>query len=459
MTVGIYVRVSTNEQVREGYSIDTQIRLLKMYCETQGWENIKIYSDGGYSAKDTDRPQFQKLKSDIKKKRISVLLVYKLDRMTRSVRDLFDILSFLEEHNCAFKSATEQYDTTTAMGRMFIGLVGLMAQWERENLGERVAITMKQKILIDNEASGAQPFGYKIVDKKRVINEEEKEVVLQMIALFKSLGSVAGVAKELNRLNIPTRTKRTHWSHQTVRQVLRNPALCGTVVYDGETAEDAFEGIITKDEFLDLSRRIEKQNLIRLKSPTRGLFSGILKCPQCSKTLVKTGARYRCNYCYESGQGFVRVKESDIKDVFIEYIKNEKELDPADAKKEKSNTVNVEKTIERLQQKRIRVQRMYADEHMTYEEFQKDIKENKLEIINLREQLDEQEYEMNVVDLNKFRWTLSENFETLTREESIEFMNLFIKEITFERKCIKRDKNGRPLGYAYTITGIKRNRL
>lgn len=458
-SVGIYVRVSSEERAKEGYSIDTQTRLLKMFCESQGWTKTELYVDPGHSAKDMDRPEFKRLKKDIENKKINILLVYRLDRMTRNIRDLFDILSLLDEHGAGFKSATENYDTTTAMGRMFIGLVGLLAQWERENLGERVTITMKQKILIDNEASGAQPYGYRIKDKKRVIDEEEKEVVLLMVEQFQSLGSVAGVTQELNRRNIPTRTKKTSWSHQTVRQVLRNPALCGTVVYSGEIVEKAFDGILTTEEFENLSRRIEKQNIIRLHAPTRGLFSGMLKCPQCNRTMVKASDTYRCNKCYENNNGLIKVNEKFIKEAFLKYIRHNSELDPEDQKEKKKATRSISEEISRLKQKRTKFQQMYADDFMTYKEFQQNIMENEKAVALLRSEQIEEEEVINIEEVKKFRWMLIENFESFTKEEAIEFTGLFIREITFNRTCVKRDKNGVPKAYDYEVTGVRYNGL
>src|SRR5690606_25171503 len=97
--VGIYVRVSTQEQAKEGYSIPTQIKLLEAFCDSQGWKKREVYADPGQSAKDTNRPELKRLKKDIQKGEVDVLLVYRLDRLTRSVRDLFDILQYLDENN------------------------------------------------------------------------------------------------------------------------------------------------------------------------------------------------------------------------------------------------------------------------------------------------------------------------------------------------------------------------
>lgn len=141
----VYVRVSTDEQAKHGFSIAAQIEKLEAYCISQGWELVDKYIDEGYSAKDLQRPAFEKMMDTLKQGNIDVLLVYRLDRLTRSVMDLYKILKILDDNNCMFKSATEVYDTTNAMGRLFITLVAAIAQWERENLGERVRLGMEKK--------------------------------------------------------------------------------------------------------------------------------------------------------------------------------------------------------------------------------------------------------------------------------------------------------------------------
>src|SRR5690625_4111289 len=177
MRAGIYVRVSTREQAEEGYSIQAQLNRLKAYCESQGWNVSRVYNDEGLSAKDTNRPQLQQMIDNIKANKIDVVLVYRLDRLTRSVFDLYNLLETFDKHECGFKSATEVYDTTTAMGRLFITIVAALAQWERENLGERVAVGLEEKVNQGLFPGGFSPYGYKVEKSRLDQGEKESELV------------------------------------------------------------------------------------------------------------------------------------------------------------------------------------------------------------------------------------------------------------------------------------------
>jgi site-specific DNA recombinase len=138
MKTGIYVRVSTEEQAKEGFSIRAQQEKLTSYAKVMEWDIYKIYSDEGISGKNiTDRPAINEMISDIKSKKIENVLVFKVDRLTRSTKDLSELLELFKEYDCAFNSLMESIDTQSASGRMFLKIIGIFAEFERENIVER----------------------------------------------------------------------------------------------------------------------------------------------------------------------------------------------------------------------------------------------------------------------------------------------------------------------------------
>ncbi len=135
MKVGLYARVSTDEQAKEGYSINAQCKKLQQYAELNDWTGV-LYVDDGYSAKDLNRPQAMRLFKDIEEKKIDTVVVYKLDRLTRNVKNLYELMDLFDKSNCKLISLTESLDTSSASGRFFITMLGAMAQWERETISE-----------------------------------------------------------------------------------------------------------------------------------------------------------------------------------------------------------------------------------------------------------------------------------------------------------------------------------
>ncbi|MFC3883790.1 recombinase family protein [Bacillus songklensis] len=306
----VYVRVSTDEQAKHGYSIAAQLEKLEAYCISQGWELTEKFIDEGYSAKDLNRPQFEKMIDRMKQGNTDILLVYRLDRLTRSVVDLYEILKVLDENNCMFKSATEVYDTTNAMGRLFITLVAAIAQWERENLAERVRLGMEKKTKLGKWKGGTPPYGYKVVDKNLVINEDEVNVVKTVFDLAKTLGFYT-IAKQLTNQGYSTR-KGGDWHVDSVRDIANNPIYAGYLTFN-ESLKDykkppreqnLYEGhherIISREEFWRLQDILDKRRIHGGKRETSNYyFSSILKCARCGHSMSghKSAGKktYRCS--------------------------------------------------------------------------------------------------------------------------------------------------------------------
>jgi site-specific DNA recombinase len=308
----IYIRVSTDEQAKHGYSIAAQKEKLEAFCVSQGWEVVgEPLIDDGYSAKDLNRPKFQMMMEQIKNGDIDVLLVYKLDRLTRSVLDLYEILKVLDEHECKFRSATEIYDTTNAMGRLFITLVAAIAQWERENTAERVQFGMEKKTKMGSWKGGTPPYGYRVLDGELDVNEDEEPLVKYIYQLSKSLGFYS-IAKKLTDRNFSTR-KGGDWHVDTVRDIANNPVYAGYLTFNKNKKDSnkppreqtLYEGIhdrlIPREEFWELQDILDKRRTFGGKRETSNYyFSSILKCARCGSSMsghkgskgVKT---YRCS--------------------------------------------------------------------------------------------------------------------------------------------------------------------
>ncbi|WP_429991941.1 recombinase family protein [Metabacillus fastidiosus] len=159
---------------------------------------MDFYIDDGISAKDMNRPNLKRMIKHIEQGLIDCALGYKLDRLTRSVLDLYKLLEIFDKHNCKFKSSTEVYDTTSAIGRMFITLVAALAQFERENLSERVRIGMEQKAREGKWVISLPPQGHDLVEGELIINKQEAEIVRKIFNFYLSGKGMRKIASDLN---------------------------------------------------------------------------------------------------------------------------------------------------------------------------------------------------------------------------------------------------------------------
>lgn len=208
LKTGIYLRVSTEEQAKEGFSINAQKEKLTNYSKVNDWEIIDYYIDDGISAKNLkDRPNINRLIEDVKSGKVNNVLVYKLDRLTRSVKDLINLIEVFEEYNCSFNSLTEKLDTTNAVGRMFIKIIGIFAEFERENLAERVSFGYEQKTREGNytNTQGVNGYDYIVGKGDLVVNEQEKEIVNRIYEMYLNGTSMLKIAKTFNTENVPSK--------------------------------------------------------------------------------------------------------------------------------------------------------------------------------------------------------------------------------------------------------------
>ena len=218
--IALYVRVSTHEQAENGYSIDEQIDRLVSYCNALGYNSYKVYKDPGFSGATTDRPALQNLINDVKLHHVHKVLVYKLDRLSRSQVDTLNLIEnvFLK-NDCDFNSISENFDTATPFGRAMIGILAVFAQLEREQIKERLSmgkIARAKKGLY--KGGGLAPIGYDFIDSRLVVNESEREQVKLIYDMFESGGTYRGIVKFMNDNGY--RHKYGQWHRNTLTNVL-----------------------------------------------------------------------------------------------------------------------------------------------------------------------------------------------------------------------------------------------
>jgi len=234
--VAIYSRVSTEEQAKEGLSVEAQIDKCKSFCDAREWEIFNIYKDAGFSAGSLNRPALELLLRDAQEKKFDIILVYKIDRFSRKLKDLITILEDLKTKNINFTSVTEQIDTTSAMGEAFFQIIGVFAQLERGMVKERVQLSFDRKIKL-GEVLCRAPFGYIYQNKKLVKHPENAEKVKEIFEMWN-----AGINyKEIcQKFNIPS---------STLYQIVRNPTYIGKIRYKGNLYPGKHPALIDEEIF------------------------------------------------------------------------------------------------------------------------------------------------------------------------------------------------------------------
>lgn len=297
MKTGIYVRVSTEEQASEGYSVRAQIEKLSAYAKIKEWPVFGLYSDEGISGKNvTERPGLTRLLADIEAGSVENVLVFKVDRLTRSTKDLIELIEFFGRHGCALNSLTEAIDTNSATGRMFVKIIGTFAEFERENMIERVKVGFERKAKEGYSLCGrTASYGY-IREKGEKIQQivpHEAAIVRDIFRLYVQDGlGLSKIARTLNDRGIPTK-ENALWSGTTVRLVLENVNYIGCVrhlIRDTANYTESpglHEAIV--DEALFYAAREKLQNMRRAARTKHigphAYFTGIAVCARCGAAL------------------------------------------------------------------------------------------------------------------------------------------------------------------------------
>lgn len=292
MKAAIYIRVSTQEQADEGYSIGAQTERLTAYCLAKGWTVYQAYTDGGFSGSNTDRPALDKLIRDVKRKRVDIVLVYKLDRLSRSQKDtLYLIEDVFLKYGVGFVSMNENFDTSTPFGRAMIGILSVFAQLEREQIKERMAMGRSERAKAGLYHGGGEiPIGYDYIDGQLVVNEYEAMQIRKMYELFLDGLSYYEIRKYLNDRYT---TKSGSWtSTSSVSRSLKQVLYTGKIEHKGAVHDGQHEAIIPPETFAAAQERIKEirnrplsRSLQASRKKPNYLLTGMVYCGHC-------GARY-----------------------------------------------------------------------------------------------------------------------------------------------------------------------
>lgn len=223
--VAIYTRVSTEDQAKEGFSLDAQLERLRNYCSARNWEIAKEYIDDGHSGRTTKRPAYQKMMEE--REIWDIILVVKMDRIHRNSRNFMEMMDNLRKWNKEFASMQESLDTSTAMGRFVVDIIQRIAQLESEQIGERVYVGMEQKAKTVGGILGFNiPYGYDYKDGKLIVNEKDAKVVKEIFRMYLEGKTIKEIVKFLNEKEVKTK-KGKNWNFWSMRHLLHNPIYAG----------------------------------------------------------------------------------------------------------------------------------------------------------------------------------------------------------------------------------------
>ena len=351
MRVSLYARVSTEDQAR-GLSIDTQLDNLRAWAEAQGHTIVKEYVDPGVSARKppTKRPALQKLLSELDG--VDLIAFTRLDRWTRNIKGYYDVQAILDAHKVAWAAILEDYETVSSAGRFKVNIMLSINEAESDRTGERIKTVLDRKVANGEYIGNRVPFGYSVIDKHLVPNEDA-DTVRAAYDLYLLNGSIYQVKNFLHDNGHPI-------VYVTVCRILRNPMYAGRY----RTNDSYCEPIIPPEEWEEVQAMLEKRSYRQNKSKRIYLYSGLIRCAYCGKVMVgswqnqtRDKLRYRCNYHYLNGQcpNGANLRESIVEAFLLDNIASELEKATAElaapkAKKKRGpDKAAIMAKVERLQ--------------------------------------------------------------------------------------------------------------
>lgn len=388
----IYIRVSTDAQREEGYSIDAQKEALTAYCISKQISNYEYYIDGGFTGSNLNRPEMQRMIEDAESGRLSHVVVYKLDRLSRSQKDtLYLIEDVLNPHQVAFVSLNESMDTGTPMGRLMLGILSAFAQLERENIRERTRMGMRERVRAGYWMGGGKiPFGYDYDEAQGIlVPNADADRVREMYRLYLEGYSPQNIADMMGLKY-----------DRLVIQILKRKTNIGVIVYQGEEYPGRHEPLISREVYEETMLAMEERSGKNLHSEVN-LLTGLVYCGRCGAKMryQKWGKKGHKLVCY-SRQGskpyLIRdpdctqeyVWADEVEDAVAEDLfrfSAEKTLDPG-SEAERGVLELLEQQLLRAEKKLKRLYSLYSEGED--EALRETVAEQKKETAAIREKLD-----------------------------------------------------------------------
>ena len=335
---GVYIRVSTEDQAREGFSLGEQKEKLLQLCNFKGYEVFKVYEDAGISAKDMEhRPAFQEMLKDMKAGKINYIVAYKLDRVTRSVRDLEELISELERYNCYLVCDRDDVNTSTANGRFFVRMLTVLSQLEIEIVSERTKFGLNGAIK-SGHLPGVLPLGYKKDgNKKTIIDETTRPVIERIFKMYlegKSFQQISNIFNEEKILSPKP------WKDTTIQKIIDNRIYMGDYEQFKRIAKnkkvepviytDVVAPIISRSMWEECQHQKEKNQRTYTRDRVY-LFFQKLQCPKCGRIMKCKGSGgkkrkymyYTCEKCH------INYREDKIEELLTNFIYDMVEYDMA----------------------------------------------------------------------------------------------------------------------------------
>ena len=465
---GIYIRVSTEDQAREGFSLGEQEEKLKQLCDYKGYEVYKVYCDAGISAKDMEhRPKFQEMLKDMKDGKINYIVAYKLDRVTRSVRDLEELISQLEKYNTYLVCDRDDVNTSTANGRFFVRMLTVLSQLEIEIVSERTKFGLNGAIK-SGHLPGQVALGFKKDgNKKTIIDPATAPIVKRVFDLYlqgKTFLQISNIFNEEKVLN-------KNWKDTHIERIINNRLYMGDYeMYKRLKEWKNVEPVIYMNVVEPIIPRYiweecQAQKIINQRTYTRDrvyTFFQKLKCPKCGKIMKCKGSGgkrkkyvyYNCEDCHEN------IRESYVEEEFEKIVGQLLRFDneynelflPLFADKEKvADKSDIEREIINLTKQKERIKKAYMSEVVELDDFKEDLKviNEKLDILTKQLEKEQElknknrftpEKVMADRDLQRIFMTNGKDvslfltqWQTMTKDDKQEFIARYIESLTFEK--------------------------